>query len=398
MEGFSEVASACSSLFARRNLCGTLVPGHWLPLEASSLGFFHVCFPRVPADNTAELHGAAPACIQVQRRDIRSSDQIHTHVHPGVGHFGRDSTSAFRCWNAVPGAGLGACICCELYWLPLCRIHPWLARGSGMGDEGLIAVTGASGYIGKAFTRLAEDQGHQIAKLGRQTFGEDLTLPAQPLKAVIHLAYDWTDLSDAPENRNVRGTRRLFEAIRTHSPNATIVLASSVSARLFGGNVYGRIKAAQEDVCREFEGISARIGLVFGGKPRGQMKTLMQIARCPILVVPGGQILVQPIHVSDVAAILLNLACRGRQWSGTYIVAGEPVRTLDFLGVRCNVDWTPQDCFAFAASISSTFSVGSSRKNEHTPPATRTRRGSRRDFDLLARRSTREHGQTQRRT
>ena len=267
-----------------------------------------------------------------------------------------------------------------------------------MGDEGLIAVTGASGYIGKAFTRLAEDQGHQIAKLGRQTFGEDLTLPAQPLKAVIHLAYDWTDLSDAPENRNVRGTRRLFEAIRTHSPNATIVLASSVSARLFGGNVYGRIKAAQEDVCREFEGISARIGLVFGGKPRGQMKTLMQIARCLILVVPGGQILVQPIHVSDVAAILLNLACRGRQWSGTYIVAGEPVRTLDFLGVRCNVDWTPQDCFAFAASISSTFSVGTSRKNEHTPPATRTRRGSRRDFDLLARRSTREHGQTQRRT
>ena len=63
---------------------------------------------------------------------------------------------------------------------------------SMMGDQGLIAVTGASGYIGKVFTRLAEAQGHQIAKLGRQTQGfaswtleaEDVKLPAQPLKAV----------------------------------------------------------------------------------------------------------------------------------------------------------------------------------------------------------------------
>lgn len=86
-------------------------------------------------------------------------------------------------------------------------------------------------------------------------------------------------------------------------------------------------------------------------------------------------------------AVVGNLHCSRRTRS-----------TFDFLGVRCNVDWTPQDCFAFAASISSTFSVGTSRKDEPTPPATRTRRGSRRDFDLLARRSTREHGQTQRRT
>jgi nucleoside-diphosphate-sugar epimerase len=208
-----------------------------------------------------------------------------------------------------------------------------------MVEQGLIAVTGASGYIGKVFTTLAEARGHQIAKLGRQTSGftswmleaDDLTLPAQPLKAVMHLAHDWTDLREPPENRNITGTRRLFEAVRAHSPDATIVLASSVSARVSGGNVYGRIKAAQEDVCREFGGISARIALVFGGKSQGQMKTLIKIARCPILAVPGGQILVQPIHVSDVAEILLHLAHRGGRWSGTYIAAGEPVRLLTFL-------------------------------------------------------------------
>ena len=208
-----------------------------------------------------------------------------------------------------------------------------------MGDQGLIAVTGASGYIGKVFTGLAEARDHQIAKLGRQTQGfaswtleaEDVKLPAQPLKALVHLAQDWTDLREPPENRNIRGTRRLLEAVRAHSPDATIVLASSVSARVSGGNVYGRIKAAQEDVCREFGGISARIGLVFGGKPQGQMKTLIQIARCPIMMVPGGQILVQPIHVSDVAEILLYLARRRGGRSGTYIAAGEPVRLLTFL-------------------------------------------------------------------
>jgi nucleoside-diphosphate-sugar epimerase len=208
-----------------------------------------------------------------------------------------------------------------------------------MGVQGLIAVTGASGYIGKVFTRLAEAQGHRLVKLGRQASGftnwtldaEALTFPAQPLNAVVHLAHDWTDLREPLENRNVKGTRRLFEAVRAHSPAAAIILASSLSARISGGNVYGRIKAGQEAVCRDFGGISARIGLVFGGTPQGQMKTLLQMVRWPILVVPGGRILVQPIYVSDVAEILLYLARGGGDWSGTYIAAGEPVRLLTFL-------------------------------------------------------------------
>ena len=207
-----------------------------------------------------------------------------------------------------------------------------------MGDEGLIAVTGASGYIGQAFTAVAEARGYQILKLGRRPGftswtldAENLTLPAQPLRAVVHLAHDWTDLRESPENRNIRGTRRLFEAVRAHSPGAVIVLASSVSARVAGGNVYGRIKAAQEAACHDFGGISARIGLVFGGKPQGQMKTLTQIAQCPILLVPGGHILVQPIHVSDVAEVLFYFVRNGQRWSGTYVAAGEPVRLLTLL-------------------------------------------------------------------
>ena len=68
------------------------------------------------------------------------------------------------------------------------------------------------------------------------------------------------------------------------------------------------------------------------------------------MMVPGGQILVQPIHVSDVAEILLYLARRRGSRSGTYIVAGEPVRLLTFLEFRCNGDWTPPGHFAFAAS------------------------------------------------
>lgn len=208
-----------------------------------------------------------------------------------------------------------------------------------MANQGIIVVTGASGYIGRVFAALAEARGQQLTKLGRRTCGftewsleaEDLILPPQPLKAVVHLAYDWTDLRESPENRNIGGTRRLFEAVRAHSPNATIILASTVSARVSGGNIYGRIKAAQENVCSEFGGISARIGLVFGGKPQGQMKVLTQLARCPILAVPGGRIFVQPIHVSAAAEILLTLAHRGAGWSGTYIAAGEPVPLLTFL-------------------------------------------------------------------
>src|SRR5262245_30784578 len=133
-----------------------------------------------------------------------------------------------------------------------------------MDEEGLIAVTGASGYIGRAFTALAEARGYQILKLGRRPGftswtleAENVTLPAQPLMAVVHLAHDWADLRESPENRNIGGTRRLFKAVRAHSPDAVIVLASSVSARMSGGNVYGRIKAVQEAVCHDFGGISA---------------------------------------------------------------------------------------------------------------------------------------------
>ncbi|HEY4359657.1 MAG TPA: TIGR01777 family oxidoreductase [Bryobacteraceae bacterium] len=95
-----------------------------------------------------------------------------------------------------------------------------------------VAVTGASGFLGRRLTRLLENRGHTVRAVSLR----EKTVPAEALAGcdgVVHLAGEpiaqrWTGPARQRivESR-VEGTRRLVEAMRVHRPNV-LVSASAV--------------------------------------------------------------------------------------------------------------------------------------------------------------------------
>jgi nucleoside-diphosphate-sugar epimerase len=98
------------------------------------------------------------------------------------------------------------------------------------GQAPVVAVTGASGYLGSQICQTLESGGWQAIRLTRspdqsrgQAFSHDLAMPItaqvrkalQSVDALIHAAYDLSLTSSADIWRvNVAGTRRLLEEAR----------------------------------------------------------------------------------------------------------------------------------------------------------------------------------------
>lgn len=200
-----------------------------------------------------------------------------------------------------------------------------------------LLITGASGYIGQRLAQTARARGHQVVVLGRSApDGFDFVawrlgerVPDDALTgagALIHLAHDWsadTGRSDA----NGAATQALARQALAAGV-ARVVFASSTSSRADATNAYGRSKFASEArlaALPEAAGriVSARIGLVYGGRPSGQYGLMRRIAGLsPVLPMVGLQRQVQPIHIDEVCAALLALAERPDLTKNHYVVAG----------------------------------------------------------------------------
>lgn len=205
-----------------------------------------------------------------------------------------------------------------------------------------IIVTGGSGYIGTQLVRLALRQGRRVTCLGRSksqnsngiiaatwTLGE--ALPEFDFvgedTAVIHLAHDWKNHSgsDGKEGGlNISGTQLLCLGAQQVGIQR-FVFVSSQSAREDAPNIYGRVKWRIEQVLQEAGGVSARVGLVYGG-PRIAMFGLLNklVSKLPILPMISPWNKVQPIHVKEVCAGLLALA-DGQQEGWRGLAGPDPV-------------------------------------------------------------------------
>jgi nucleoside-diphosphate-sugar epimerase len=183
-----------------------------------------------------------------------------------------------------------------------------------------IAVTGASGYVGKKITESFRVRGHDVQAWSRRKVpGEwvnfDLktnpnTLPWHGIDVLVHTAYDfqargWDDIAV----RNIDPSIALLKAAKHHGV-AKLVFISSISSFPDAISDYGRAKLKIEKTALELGALIIRPGLIWGESSGGVMGALEQLVEkspvIPYLCGRGGlsQFLV---HEEDLAQTLIYL-------------------------------------------------------------------------------------------
>ncbi|SNB61697.1 Nucleoside-diphosphate-sugar epimerase [Arboricoccus pini] len=202
----------------------------------------------------------------------------------------------------------------------------------------IIALTGATGFIGRPLLTRLLDQGHKVKALARHP--ESLP-PAQGLVAVkgdlgnapalaelvadaesvIHLA-GLVAAADptAFEHANAAGSRNLAAALASANPSVPLLVISSLAARAPELSPYAASKAGGE---RAFAGLPdvriVRPPAVYGPGDKGTLPIFQQLSQ-GWLTAPRGRHLFSMIHVDDLVALLAALAVGD---------AGDPARLIE---------------------------------------------------------------------
>lgn len=208
-------------------------------------------------------------------------------------------------------------------------------------------VTGASGFIGSRLIARAHAEGIPVRTFTRSGAGVPGVVPETErclgslpgnlppamldgVDVVVHCAA-WVGGPSADADAvNVDGTLRLAEAAAKAGARAFVFL-STQSARPDATSDYGRTKHAAEQalLARFADGplavVILRLGLVTGGGTRGFYRRLAAIAaRWPVLPLVGADAPVQPLHVDDLAAAILEAGRRAEALRGRVLHLGSP--------------------------------------------------------------------------
>ncbi len=235
-----------------------------------------------------------------------------------------------------------------------------------------LALTGATGFVGRHVIRLAVRRGYEVVAFTRdpsravhdcietRKFSADAPPDLSGCEAVIHLAGEnvagiWTrGKMQRIRDSRILGTRRIAEAIRasSHPPgvlvsaSATGFYADSGEAELTEESPPGKDFLA--DTCRAWEAealaaepicrtVCARIGLVLG-KGGGALRAMLPFFRLGLGArIGGGRQWMPWIHAEDLASLLLfaaeNLDVRG----ALNATAPWPVRNSEFTAALARI-------------------------------------------------------------
>jgi NADH dehydrogenase len=207
-----------------------------------------------------------------------------------------------------------------------------------------IAITGATGYIGTRLAALATAQGCEIFFLTRNPPDasrekwiaynlydtDELALPKNT-QAVVHLAFNPRLETQADADAEIAAAVRILNA--AESIGARFVFVSSQTARQDAPTLYGLTKWHIEQIVLQRGGKVVRPGQVYGGPEMGLFGILVKtVHRFPLLPAFLPQPLIQPVHVDDLAAALLRIACASTSPMSIYSIAQvEPVSFTAFL-------------------------------------------------------------------
>jgi nucleoside-diphosphate-sugar epimerase len=186
----------------------------------------------------------------------------------------------------------------------------------------MIAITGASGFIGGMLCAALAARGEAVRRLTRRPdpgrgdagFALDQPLEAHALAGVdtlIHAAHDFRPTREAGLRRlNVDGSRRLFEAARAAGVER-IVFLSSIAAYAQSWSAYGRVKWTLEQDVAARGGISLRPGLVYGRESGGLFQSLDRVIRiAPLLPDLSARAGIYAVHRADLLRVVEAVLAR----------------------------------------------------------------------------------------
>jgi nucleoside-diphosphate-sugar epimerase len=200
-----------------------------------------------------------------------------------------------------------------------------------------VAVTGASGFVGRSLCTALSAAGHELAVPDLRTRGEYLDLAGAG--AVVHLAAVAHRRADTPSNLrlvNVRltqlvgraaaagGARMIFAStVKVHGEESDHALKES--SPLAPADPYARSKAEAEDVLQAIPGLQLvvlRPPLVYGPAVKANFLTLMRAISwgfpLPLALVANRRSLV---YVGNLADAILRCLVSPRAVGRTYLIS-----------------------------------------------------------------------------
>jgi len=222
--------------------------------------------------------------------------------------------------------------------------------------EGAIAVTGSTGFVGKALVAALIERGNSVRALVRKIQrAEAIDRPGVQLevgdlsdvaslerlvtgcKAVIHLAAV-ADSSNATLNRevNVTGSRNLVRACKAAGISRVINVSSTCAGRE-KRDCYGQTKleAEQEFTQDHLVTTHLRPTMIYGHGSKEFDLFAKLVAHLPRLPVPGsGSSLLRPVYLEDFIDLVLRVLDAELPPNQTFDVAGpETIRVDEFIEI-----------------------------------------------------------------
>lgn len=162
-----------------------------------------------------------------------------------------------------------------------------------------IAITGASGYLGRSLTQAFLAHNHEVICLSRRSCDTNWVpyslqddpeqLPWDDVDALVHAAFDFSVRSWKETNiHNVLPSIRLLDAAARRNVGR-LILISSLSSFSGTSSYYGRAKFAIEEHVISLGGHVIRPGLVWDdelGGVTGSMQTM--VGKLPFIPYPTG--------------------------------------------------------------------------------------------------------------